>query len=200
MPATPSVTSFPSFIKGENRGYSNRTTYSLLYPVNTTYLQSTDNLFTILQTSFTNHYKGSNYVYVRQNTTYRFKMIFQYTASDVNVPLNIRFGFDDGSTLYYAEQDNTNSHVFATGSQISDCPVSFEGIINFCESNIISIDGFYQYTWESYDVGGNNTSTVYVPITHYDAEGIALAGNFFLSIYGSESNIKINYLTIEELG
>lgn len=208
MPVTPIVKNGnPNFNfntqNGLDGGYTTRLKYALLFPITTPHFNDTDNIFDWIQSNGIGYYKGFfTYPMINRDIMLRFKCVFQYTCVDANTPLNIKITWDDGTTTYITDQDDNQSHVFAQGGIKADVPVDLEFTIALISNGCISMTGHYKYEYESYDTGGDNIKTAYVPLTPFNSDGVSLSSYCYpkLSIFGSQENITINYLTIEEIG
>lgn len=208
MPITPNVKNGnPNFNfntqNGLDGGYTTRLKYALLFPITTSYFNDTDNIFDWIQANAIGYYKGFfTYPMINRDIILRFKCVFQYSCLDSNTPLNIKIGWNDSITTYFADQNDNQSHVFAKGEIKSDVPVDLEFTIALMNNDCISMTGHYKYEFDSYNSGGDNTQIAYVPLTPFSSDAVTLSSNCYpiLSIYGSQENITINYLTIEEIG
>jgi len=138
----------------------------------------------------------------------RGKLIISVDGSSPLFNINARIDNSNNGLILLANQNDNNDHQFPDKDNV---PVDFEIVYNSIELKtpelVMQANGYYQYNTDSYNTPGPNSNNIYVPIWNSEGPYIqvenSLSGTNKICINfansNSISNIKIHYLTVEEL-
>lgn len=193
----PGIISTPTFTKSDLIGWDTRLIFSQNYPYQMD-LNST-NYFDAIPNSYVRGTLGSYPInYWSEARVLRLKAGLMYDGSGSK--LDIQAWLNDGTTSIKCSQNNGNSHDFAQGNTVTNVPINLEiTFVRGGNGSDLSISGFYQYEWGSYDVGGANNRVVYVPMT-YASGTLDFTQPTQIIIYVNNQPITFLWMTIEELG
>jgi len=191
------VTSSPTFVRDKVKGWSTRMIFSQTFGETLTI--GDFNYFTIVSSG---NCKGSGVLpagYWSDGRILRIKGTFLYSGDNdfLNMSSSIEDNLGNRITAY---QDDNNDHVFAEGGIQNNVPVNFEiNIIHSYEFNF-TVEGHYQYEYQSYNSGGNNINVVHVPINPVAGNTVDITTTTTLGLKISPNTVNMVYVTVEELG
>lgn len=194
-----SMVSTPNFNAAEIDGWTNRVIFSQNIPTDVN-LTGGNNYFTNIPPIITRGTLGRfPRNYWKQGRTLRLKASLLYSGNGSK--LDIVASLDDSSNSIIARPNNGNSHNFVAGNAANNVPINLEiTYVRGGDDNALSISGFYQYEWGSYDSGGDNSKVVYVPITFINSNVLDFTSQTQMGLYVDNEIVTINWLTVEELG